>query len=135
MTKTHIREIAVEIIEEMLLSEITALRVEVRSLRRHSLETLEQVRAMRLEFRKTMDRLAKQLERLTKIVDERLSEEANEKPSSDLSNFLGIGNWTASTGSGMPTPFNSEFSAAEMQTRLSQMEHRLSMIEKALQRN
>ncbi|MDZ7342988.1 MAG: hypothetical protein ONA90_00570 [candidate division KSB1 bacterium] len=135
MTKTHIREIALEIVEEILLSEITALRVEVRSLRRHSLETLEQVRAMRLEFRNTMDRLTRQLERLTKIVDNRLAEEENEKPSSTLSNFLGIANWTASSGSGMPASFNSELSAAEMQTRLRQMEHRLSIIEKALQRN
>jgi hypothetical protein len=135
MTEKQIRSIIVDIIQQLLLDEIIALRAEVRELRRYSLETLEEVRAMRLEFRNTMEHLTRQLERLARIVDERLPEEESEKPLSNFTHLLGAGNWVASTGSGIPPGSNHGLSATELQTRLSQMECRLGIIEKALQRN
>ncbi len=111
-----------------MLTEVSALRQDVRELRKYSRQSLEQVRAMRLEFRKGMNHLNRQLERLTRIVEERLSEDGSEKP-------WAAGNWMTSAGSGTPSQFERELSYAEMQTRLSQMEHRLGILEKALQRN
>ncbi len=128
MTEKELRAIVLEIIQEVLLAEITALRADVRELRKYSRESLEQVRAMRQEFSQSMEHLNQQLKRITKMMDERLPEEEAEKPWSG-------DNWKASAGAGTPPHFERELSYSEMQTRLSQMEYRLGMLEKALQRN
>lgn len=128
MTEKELRAIVLEVIQEVMLTEVSALRQDVRELRKYSRQSLEQVRAMRLEFRKGMNHLNRQLERLTRIVEERLSEDGSEKP-------WAAGNWMTSAGNGTPSQFERELSYAEMQTRLSQMEHRLGILEKALQRN
>lgn len=128
MTEKELRVIVLEIIQEVLLAEITALRADVRELRKYSRESLEQVRAMRQEFSQSMEHLNQQLKRITKLMDERLPEDEAEKPWSG-------DNWKASAGAGMPPQFEREISYSDMQTRLSRMEYRLGMLEKALQRN
>jgi hypothetical protein len=128
MTEKELRAIVLEVIQEVLLAEITALRADMRELRKYSRESLEQVRAMRQEFSESMDHLNRQLKRITKMMDERFPEDEAEKP------WL-TDNWKASVGAGTPPRFEREPSYAEMQTRLSQMEHRLGILEKALQRN
>ncbi len=128
MTEKELRAIVLEVIQEVLLAEITALRADVRELRQYSRESLEQVRAMRQEFSQSMEHLNQQLKRITKMMDERLPEDEAEKPWS-------VDNWKASVGAGTPPHFERELSYAEMQTRLSQMEYRLGILEKALQRN
>ncbi len=132
MTEREFRAFVLEIIQEVLLDEITALRQDMRELRKYSRESLEQVREMRLEFRNSMQQLHQKLERLMKMVEEKFSEEGSEKSFPDLGS---VNNWMASTGAGAPSQFDREISYSEMQTRLSQMEHRLGMLEKALQRN
>ncbi len=128
MTEKELRAIVLEVIQEVLLAEITALREDVRELRKYSRESLEQVRAMRLEFRQGMEHLNQQLKRITKMMEDRFSEDDADKP-------WMTGNWKASAGAGTPPQFERELSYTEMQARLSQMEHRLGILEKALQRN
>jgi hypothetical protein len=128
MTEKELRAIVLEVIQEVLLAEITALRADVRELRKYSRESLEQVRAMRQEFSESMEHLNRQLKRITQMMDERLPEDDTEKPWS-------TDNWKASAGTGATPQFERAFSYAEMQTRLSQMEYRLGILEKALQRN
>lgn len=135
MTEKQIRHLVVDIIQELLLAEITALRAEVHDLRQYSRETLEEVRAMRLEFRNTMEHLTRQLERIAKIVDERMIDDDEEKPLADSAHPWGASNWLARTGSGIPSGSNHELSAAEILARLNQIEYRLGIMEKALQRN
>jgi hypothetical protein len=128
MTEKQLRAIVLEVIQEVLLAEITALRADMRELRKYSRENLEQVRAMRQEFSQSMEQLNRQLKRMNKIMEERFSDEDSENPWT-------ASNWQVSAGDGTPPQFERELSFTEMQTRLSQMEHRLGMIEKALQRN
>ena len=132
MTEKEFRALVLEIVQEVLLDEIKALRQDMRELRKCSRESLEQVREMRMEFRNSMQQLHQQLERLMKMVEEKFSEDDSEKPFPDLGK---ASNWMSSTGTGAPSQFDRELSYSEMQTRLSQMEHRLGMLEKALQRN
>ena len=135
MTEKQLRDVVVETIQEILLTEITALRRDMRELRRYSRECVEQVRAMRLEFRQNMEQLHRQLERLGKLVEERLSTEDSDKFFSGLNDLASSRSWQASAGSGKPPALDREPSTPEMQARLKQMEQRLGMIEKALQRN
>jgi hypothetical protein len=128
MTEKQLRAIVLEVIQEVLLAEITALRADVRELRKYSRESLEQVRAMRQEFSESMEHLNQQLQRITQMMDERLPDDEAEKP-------WMADNWKASAGAGTPPHFERELSYSAMQTRLSQMEYRLGILEKALQRN
>lgn len=134
MTEKQLRKIVLETIQDVLLAEIMALREDMRELRKCSRESLEQVRAMRLEFRQNMEHLNRQLERLARMVEEKLSD-AGDQPFFDANKPWMENNWKASAGSGASPNFEQEFSYKEMQTRLRQMESRLSMLEKALQKN
>lgn len=134
MTEKQLRDVVVETIQEVLLNEITALRQDMRELRQCSRESLEQIRAMRLEFRKNMDQLHRQLERLAKMVQEKLDGGDVDKLFPGLNDLQANTNWQASAGAGTPD-FDRQPSPPEMQARLKQMEQRLGMIEKALQRN
>jgi len=135
MTDKQLRDVVFKTIQEALLAEITALREDMRALRKCSRESLEQIRAMRLEFRKNMEHLDRQLERLTRVVEDKLSDEDADIFFRGANDFWTENPWTASTGSGVPPKFDSELSQTEMQTRMNQMEYRLSILEKALQRN
>jgi len=135
MTEKQLREVVVATIQEILLNEIMALRQDMRELRQCSRESLEQIRAMRLEFRKNMDQLNRQLERLAKMVEEKLTDGDGDKLFPGLNDLPSNRNWKASAGAGTPPAFDRESSTLEMQARLKQMEQRLGMIEKALQRN
>ena len=135
MTEKQLREMVVETIQEVLLNEITALRQDMRELRQCSRESLEQIRAMRLEFRKNMDQLNRQLERLAKMVEDKLGAGEADKLFPGLNDLPAQQNWQASAGAGTPTAFGRDPAAPEMQARLKQMEQRLGLIEKALQRN
>ncbi len=131
MNDKQLREAVLATIREVLLTEITAMRQDMRELRQCSRESLQEIRAMRAEFRRNMDHLNRQLDRLARMVEEKLSDE----DAADFFSESNPPNWQASAGSGLPAKFEREFSHSEMRTRLSQMEHRLGMIEKALQRN
>jgi len=135
MTEKQLRDIVFETIREVLLSEINALRQDMRELRRYSRESLEQIRSMRLEFRQNMEHLNRQLERLARMVEEKLSGDDADKLFPGLHDLSSSSNWKASAGSGTPPRFEHDLSSTEMQTRMKQMEQRLGMIEKALQRN
>jgi len=111
------------------------MRQDMRELRQCSRESLQEIRAMRAEFRQNMDHLNRQLERLARVVEEKLSDEDAGDLFPEANPPWTGNNWQASAGSGLPAKFEREFSYSEMQTRLSQMEHRLGMIEKTLQRN
>ena len=135
MTDKQLRDIVLETIREVLLAEINALRQDMRELRRYSRESLKQIRAMRLEFRQNMEHLNRQLERLAKMVEEKLSADDGEKFFPGLNDLSSSRNWKASAGSGTPPKFDDDLSSAEMLARMKQMEQRLGLIEKALQRN
>jgi hypothetical protein len=135
VTDKQLRDIVFETIREVLLAEITAMRQDMRELRQCSRESLLEIRAMRLEFRRNMDHLNRQLDRLARMVEEKLSDEDAADFFSESNPSWPGKNWQASAGSGLPAKFEREFSYSEMQTRLSQMEHRLGILEKALQRN
>lgn len=135
MTEKQLRYIVFETIREVLLDEITELRKGMRELRQCSRDSLEEIRGMRLEFRENMQHLNRQLERLAKMVEEKLSDNDDNQLFPGL-NDLSLGsNWKPSAGSGTSPGLDRDLSSIEMQTRLKQMEHRLSTIEKALQRN
>jgi len=134
VTDKQLRDIVFETIRDVLLDEITALREDMRELRRYSRECLEQIRSMRLEFRQNMEHLNRQLERIARMVDARLPDDAD-KIFPGLNDLASSSNWKASAGAGTPPVFDRDPSAPEMQARLKQMEQRLGMIEKALQRN
>jgi len=135
MNDKQLRDVVYATIHEVLLEEITALRQDMRELRQCSRESLQEIRAMRAEFSQNMDHLNRQLERLARMVQEKLSDEdAGDSFPGTNQSWTG-NNWQASAGNGLPAKFEREFSYSEMQTRLSQMEHRLGMIEKTLQRN
>jgi hypothetical protein len=134
MTDKQLRDIVFATIQEVLLAEISALRQDMRELRQCSRESLEQIRAMRLEFRQNLEHLNRQLERLAKMVEEKLSGEDADQLFPGLNDLASENNWKASAGSGTPT-FDRDLSSTEIQARMQQMEHRLRMIEKALQRN
>jgi HAMP domain-containing protein len=104
-------------------------------LRQCSRESLNEIREMRTEFRRNMEYLNRQLERLAKMVEDKLSDEDWDNLFPDASQpWLG-NNWKASAGAGTPANFDGEFSQTEMQARMRQMEYRLGILEKALQRN
>jgi len=135
VTEKQLREVVFETIRDTLLAEITALREDMRELRRYSRECLEQIRGMRAEFRKNMEYMHQQLERLTKMVESKFSEEGGDQPWVDSSKSWRPDDWRASAGSAQPSDFDRDLSQTEMLSRLRQMEHRLGVLEKALQRN
>lgn len=135
MTEKQLRQIVLETIQEVLLAEIVALRQDMRELRRYSRECVEQIRAMRLEFRQNMEHLNGQLERLARMVEDKLSADDAEKFFPGLNDLASSSNWKASAGAGTPPKFDDDLSSTEMLARMKQMEQRLGMIEKALQRN
>ncbi|GEM_PF-3467861 len=135
MTEKQLRQIVLETIQEVLLAEIISLRADMRELRQYSRESLKQIRAMRLEFRQNMEHLNRHLERLAKMVEEKLSADDGEKFFPGLNDLSSSRNWKASAGSGTPPKFDDDLSSAEMLARMKQMEQRLGLIEKALQRN
>jgi hypothetical protein len=135
MTDKQLRDLVFKTIQEALLAEIAALRQDMRELRQCSRESLEQIRAMRMEFRKNMAQLNRQLEQLTRMVEEKLSDEDAGRLFPGLNDLALGSNWKASAGAGTPPQFERDLSTTEMRARMQQMEHRLNMIEKALQRN
>ena len=135
MTEKQLRQIVLETIQDVLLAEIIALRADMRELRQCSRESLGQIRAMRLEFRQNMEHLNRQLERLARMVEDKLSTDDADKLFPGLNDLSSGSNWKASAGAGTPPRFERDLSTVEMQTRMKQMEQRLGMIEKALQRN
>lgn len=135
MTEKQLQALVLETIREAFLDQIDALRKDMKELRRCSRESLNQIRSMRAEFRQNMEQLNQQLLRLMKIVETRLSEEDNDKPFFDSTKPWTTNDWNASTGSGKAPNFDRDLSYTEMQARLNQMEKRLGMLEKALQKN
>jgi len=135
MTEKQLQSLVLETIRDVFLNQIDGLRQDMKELRRCSRESLSQIRSMRAEFRQNMEHLNQQLLRLMKIVEARLSEEENDKPFFDSQKPWATNDWNASTGSGKTPDFDRDLSYTEMRARLNQMEKRLGMLEKALQKN
>jgi len=135
MTEKQLRKLVVETMQDVLLAEIIELREGMRELRQCSRESLKEIRGMRTEFRQNMDYLSRQLVRLAKMVEDKLSDEDLDDLFSDSSHAWMGNNWKASAGAGTPAKFDGELSQTEMQAHMRQMEYRLGILEKALQRN
>jgi hypothetical protein len=135
MTEKQLRKLVVETIQNVLLAEIIELREGMRELRQCSRESLNEIREMRTEFRRNMEYMSRQLGRLAKMVEDKLSDEDLDNLFSDSSQPWMGNNWKASVGTGTPAKFDGELSQTEMQAQMRQLEHRLGILEKALQRN
>jgi hypothetical protein len=135
MTEKQLRKLVVETIQNVLLAEIIELREGMRELRQCSRESLKEIRDMRMEFRRNMEYLNRQLERFAKMVEDKLSDEDLDNLFSDSSQPWRGNNWKASAGDGTAAKFDGELSQTEMQAQMRQMEYRLGILEKALQRN
>jgi hypothetical protein len=135
MTEKQVQKLVVETVQNVLLAEIIELREGMRELRQYSRENLKELRGMRAEFRRNMEQLSRQLGRLAKMVEDKLSDEDLDDLFSGSSQPWMGNNWKASAGTGMPAKFDGELSQTEMQAQMRQMEHRLGILEKALQRN
>ncbi|MDZ7362436.1 MAG: hypothetical protein ONB46_17190 [candidate division KSB1 bacterium] len=135
MTEKQLRKLVVETIQSFLLAEIIELREGMRELRQCSRESLNEIREMRAEFRRNMEDLSRQIQRLAKMLEDKLSDEDLDNLFSDSHQPWMGNNWKASAGNGGPANFDGELSQTEMQAQMRQMEYRLGIIEKALQRN
>jgi hypothetical protein len=135
MTEKQVQRLVVETVQNVLLAEIIELREGMRELRQYSRENLKELRGMRAEFRRNMEQLGRQLGRLAKMVEDKLSDEDLDNLFSDSSQPWTGNEWKASAGAGTPPKFDGELSQTEMQAQMRQMEYRLGIIEKALQRN